>query len=105
MLYFFIIFGIFIVGGLIYTFIYQNKMKKDGIETEGIVRTSTQESWINDGFLDETTYYYVKYKNESGEEVEASIGNAKTNLKDRDKIRIKYMPKNPKYAYFIEKIM
>ena len=104
MLYFFIAFGAFIIGGLIYTLIKQNKIKKEGIEAEGVVDVRVEESWDSDGTISHHKYYHVKYVTSNGEEVDATIGNPKGNLQNGDRIRIKYLPNNPKYAFFIEKL-
>ena len=104
MLYFFIIFGIVIFIGFIYTLIYLKKLKKNGIETIGVVRVSIEETWDTDGVYNRHKYYYVKFKDLDNKEVEATISNPKSDLNDGDKIKIKYLSKNSKYAYFIEKI-
>lgn len=104
MLYFFIIFGVLIVIGFIYTLIYQKKLKKDGLEAEGIVRIEVYEVASADSVFETRTSHYVNYVNEKGEEIKATIANPKKGLKTGDKIKIKYLPNNPKYAYFTEKI-
>ena len=63
MLYFFMIFGILIIIGFIYTMIYQKKLKKDGIEVEGIVRVEVYDVVSADEFFDKRTDYYVTYVN------------------------------------------
>ena len=57
-----------------------------------------------DEFFNKSTYYYVIYINEITEKIEATIANPKKDLNTGDKIKIKYIPNNQKYAYFIEKI-
>jgi len=104
MIYFFICFGILIVIGFIYTIIYQDKLKKNGIEAEGVVRIEVVDSISADEFINKTTYHYVTYKTQTGEEIKATIANPKKELNTGDKIKLKYFPNNPKYAYFVEKI-
>ena len=103
MLYFFIVFGILIIIGFIYTLFYQKKLKKNGIETEGIVRVEVSDVISADEFFDKRTDYYVTYVNEKNESIKATIANPKKDLKTGDKIKIKYLPTNPKYAYYIKK--
>jgi len=43
-----------------------------------------------------TKHYFVKYKNENGEAIEASLNNPKIRLKEEDKIKIKYLPEKMK---------
>ena len=104
MLYFIAIFVLLIIIAFIYTMIYQKHLKKEGIETTGIVRIETVDKLTADEFFDTSTSYYVTYKNEESKEAEATISNPKKDLKTGDKIKIKYLPKNPRYAYYIEKV-
>lgn len=104
MLIFFIIFGVLLVLGFIYTLIYQKRLKKIGIEAEGVIRIDIVDSVSADEFFDKHTEHYVKYINENGKEIEATIANPKKDMNTGDRIKIKYLPDNPKYAYFIEKI-
>ena len=83
---------------------YQKHLKENGIETEGIVKIETYDVITPDDFFDKNTYYYVIYTNELDKEIKATIANPKKDLTTGDKIKIKYLPNNPKYAYFIEKI-
>ena len=39
-----------------------------------------------------TKKYFVKYKNENGEVIEALLNNPKIGLKEGNKIQIKYLP-------------
>ena len=103
MLYFFIVFGILIIIVFIYILFYQKKLKKNGIETEGIVRVEVSDVISADEFFDKRTDYYVTYVNEKNESIKATIANPKKDLKTGDKIKIKYLPTNPKYAYYIKK--
>ena len=103
MLYFFIVFGILIIISFIYTLFYQKKLKKNGIGTEGIVRVEVSDVISADEFFDKRTDYYVTYVNEKNESIKATIANPKKDLKTGDKIKIKYLPSNPKYAYYIKK--
>lgn len=104
MIYFFIVFGVLIIISFIFTLFYQDKLKKKGIEAEGIVKIDVSDSVSTDEFFDKRTYHYVIYINENCEEIEATIANPNKNLTSGDKIKIKYLPNNPKYAYFIEKL-
>ena len=91
-----------VVAGGIYAFISYNKIKKNGIEAEAEVsriNVERTERIDNDTNMIETETsktYYVKYKNENGEEIESLLSNPKMGLKEGDIIKIKYLPENTK---------
>lgn len=91
-----------VFGGGIYTFLANNKIKKNGIEVEAeISRIDIEEIEVeNDESnmieTETTKKYYVKYKNENGEVIEALLNNPKIGLKEGNKIKIKYLPEKPK---------
>ena len=86
--------GLFIYSRNVY-----KKISTQGVETEGTV------SRIDENYDEDTGnttyYYYVKYLDENNNEHEALIHNPK-NLKAGDRIRIKYLPGNGRYAQFID---
>ena len=91
-----------VVVALVCAFISTNKIRKNGIETEGeisrieIERTPIEEpdsAIIN---YETTKNYFVKYKNENGDTIEASLINPKMSLQEGDIIKIKYLPEKQK---------
>ena len=83
------------------SFISTNKIKKNGIEAEAEISkinvTTTQTIHDEDGTsdIDTTETYFVKYKTQDGEEIEARLLNPKMGLKEGDIIKIKYLPEKP----------
>lgn len=92
---------IIVLGGIVFTIISNNKIKKNGIEAEAeifrieVERTRTIDN--ESGMVDEseTRNYFVKYKNQEGQEIEAKLNNPKMNSKEGDIIKIKYLPEKP----------
>ena len=88
-----IIWGLFLavlIGGLLYS----RKMKK-GIEENGVEADAVVSRISEDMTEDQTgfTIIYVRFKTQEGEEVEATISNPRSGLKEGDQVRIKYHPK------------
>ena len=92
-----------ITVGLLYSYLYQKRIDDDGIEAVGIVERSKEVAWSDNWYIDTDVYYTVKYRNQDGEEVEATLCNSDVYLKDGDCIRIRYLPENPKFVYFEER--
>ena len=93
-----------IVVAIIYTFMVRHKIKKEGIETEGVVsRIEESESYDSDTGAISTTYtYYVLYKDQNGSEIEARLANPKNKLKEGSKLKMKYLPTKPKFVLLTE---
>ena len=73
-----------IVGGIIFTIMRTNAIKKNGIEANAVVsRIKEQESTDSDGFTD-TTYIYL------------------SRIKVGDSLTIKYLPNKPKLVITIK---
>ncbi|MBR1417241.1 MAG: hypothetical protein IJ572_05430 [Bacilli bacterium] len=100
----YVIIGVFvvvIVGVCIYSFITANKIKKDGVEAEGVIskiNVNVTQTVDNDGVMvdtDTTKIYFVKFNTSSGEEIEAKLINPDYRLREGDTINIKYLPEKP----------
>ena len=86
-----------------------NEIKKNGIITEAVVSNYVESSYVDKEKGSKTfgkTFYsytnYVKYQNESGETIEAKIGNYDSCLSMNAKVKIKYLPKKPKYVLLMK---
>ena len=90
-----------IVVGIIFGVISNNKIKKNGVEAEAeIIRINTETTQIvNDetGIVDTDTikHYFIKFKTQTGEEIETELNNPGFGAKEGDIIKIKYLPENP----------
>jgi len=96
--------AIFIIVIAVISVVSTNKIKKNGLEADAVVSKIEKEirEVIHEdtGMVDTDTNetYYVKYRTENGEEVEAKLINPKMNLKEGDTLRIKYLPEKPNRA-------
>lgn len=90
-----------VIGLLAYTFISNNKIKKNGIEAEAeVVRIDVRvtEKQNADGSIETDTdkTYIVRYKTQTGDEVEARLNNpGLIGPNEGDIIKIKYLPEKP----------
>ena len=92
-----------VAAGLIFVFIRNNKINKEGKEATAVVsRVKEIESTDSDGCTTTTYEYYVRYTTEAGESVEAKLGNAPRRAKEGDELKIKYLPEKPKYVRWIK---
>ncbi len=92
-----------IVGGIIFTIMRTNAIKKNGIEANAVVsRIKEQESTDSDGFTDTTYIYFVKFRTQDGQDVEARLSNPSGKIKVGDELRIKYLPNKPKVVIVIK---
>ena len=93
-------FVVLIVGGLVIVNIRNNKIRKNGIRTEGIIsRIEEHESIDSDGFSEITYEYYVTYRTIEGRTVEAKLGIIlQTRHIVGERINIVYMPEKPYYV-------
>lgn len=88
-----------IIAGIIFTIKRNNAIKKDGIEADAVVsRIKETENRHDDGTIDFSYTYYVKYQTAEGQTVEAKLGDGTRGLREGDSIRIKYLPAKPKYV-------
>ena len=102
----YVIFGVVvvgIVGGIIFTIMRTNAIKKNGIEANAVVsRIKEQESTDSDGFTDTTYIYFVKFTTQDGQEVESRLSNPPSRIKVGDSLTIKYLPNKPKLVITIK---
>ena len=88
-----------IIAGIIFTIKRNKAIKKDGIEADAVVsRIKETENRQEDGSVDFSYTYYVKYQTKDGQTVEAKLGDGTRGLCEGDSIRIKYLPDKPKYV-------
>lgn len=83
------VFLIVIVGGILVSRKIKKGINENGIETDAVVSRISED--MSQDISDFTVY--VKYRTESGEEVEGVISNPRTDLEEGQKVRIKYHPK------------
>ena len=92
-----------IVGGIIFTIMRTNAIKKNSIEANAVVsRIKEQESTDSDGFTDTTYIYFVKFRTQDGQDVEARLSNPSGTIKIGDELRIKYLPNKPKMVIAVK---
>ena len=87
--------------GASFFFSYQRskKIKQNGVEANAVVsRVKEIETEETDGSRDTRYEYFVKYKNQAGETVEAKLGNPPRFLQEGQQLRVKYLPEKPKYV-------
>ncbi len=100
-----IAFIILVIGLIIYGKIMQDKIRREGLEAEGIVTVEENIITDSDGAMSVDYHYFVDYKTYDGQEIKrATIGNAKSSLKNGDRIKLMYLENKPKYVVFIEKL-
>ena len=92
-----------LIVGLIYTIKRNQKINSQGIETDAVVsRIKEIESRDSDGAITTSYEYYVRYQTETGETVEAKLGNAPRRVREGDALRVKYLPEKPKFALVVK---
>ena len=80
-----------------------NAIKKNGIEANAVVsRIKEQESTDSDGFTDTTYIYFVKFRTQDGQDIEARLSNPSGTIKIGDELRIKYLPNKPKMVIAVK---
>lgn len=67
-----------------------------------VSRIKEVESRDSDGTINTSCEYYVRYRTESGETVEAKLGNAPHRVREGDTLRVKYLPEKPKFALVVK---
>lgn len=101
-----ILFGLvaaMIIGGVVYSLIHMNKVKRDGIEADAFVaRIDVEESTDSDGMSSTTEKYIVRYTTQDGKLVEARLANPRKGLVMGDRIKVKYLAEKPKYAVMVD---
>lgn len=90
---------IVVIVAAVFTIKRNNAIQKDGIEADAVVsRIAENENRDDDGHVDYTYTYYVKYQTQDGQTVEAKLGNAPARIAEGSRLRIKYLPDKPKYV-------
>lgn len=78
-------------------------IRKKGIETEGVISRIEEQSTVDgDGSLDVTYTYYVVFRTQDGQEMEADLNHAPGRTRVGDQVKIKYLPEKPKHAVLIK---
>ena len=91
------------IAGIVYVIMRNNKIKKNGIETDATVsRIKEVETSNDDGSYDVKYTYYVKYQTQDGETVEAKLSGAPRFTREGDRVRIKYLPEKPKIVLLVK---
>ena len=73
--------------------------KRHVVETDAVIsRVKEIESDDADGNRTVSYEYFVTYRNEAGEAVEARLGNPPAFAREGMQLRVKYLPEKPKYA-------
>jgi hypothetical protein len=92
-----------VIIGFIYNYKRSKAINEKGIEVDAVLsRIKEVEGQDSDG--DQTTdhEYFVKYKNGSGETVEAKLGNPPRFITEGTQLRVKYLPEKPKYVLMVK---
>ena len=80
-----------------------NAIKKNGVEVDAVVsRIKEEENTDDDGHVNYTYTYYVRFTAQDGKSVEAKLNHAPRNTREGDTLRVKYLPEKPKYALLVK---
>ena len=95
-----IIVVIILIGvGIIFKYKRSKNIKENGIEVDAVVsRIKEIEHEDAQGNTEITYQYFVEYQNQSGETVEAKLGNPPRLAVEGTPLRVKYLPEKPKYV-------
>lgn len=95
--------AVIVIVGFIYNYRRSRAINERGVEVDAVVsRIKETESEGADGHRNVEYTYYVKYQNESGQVVEAKLGNPPRFLTEGKQLRVKYLPEKPKYALVVK---
>ena len=92
-----------VIIGAVYAFKRNQKIEQNGIEADAVVSRIKEIEKENDGNYEVDYEYYVTYQNQSGEKVEAKLGNPPRFLTEGKQLRVKYLPEKPKYVLMVKK--
>ena len=96
--------AIAVIIGFIYSYRRNKAINENGIEVDAVLSRIKEMERVNDDGSHETEYeFFVKYKNESGEAVEARLGNPPRFITEGTTLRVKYLPEKPKYVLMVKK--
>lgn len=94
---------IIIIIGFIYNYKRSKAINERGIEVDAVLSRIREVEGTDSDNNQITDYeYYVKYKTESGETVEARLGNPPRFITEGTQLRVKYLPEKPKYVLMVK---
>ena len=88
--------------GLVFNYKRSKAINERGIEADAVVSRIKEIETENDGQRETRYEYFVKYRNEAGETVEAKLGNPPRFLMEGTELRVKYLPEKPKYVLTVK---
>ena len=91
-----------VVIGLVFNYKRSKAINERGIEADAVVSRIKEIETENDGQRETRYEYFVKYRNEAGETVEAKLGNPPCFLMEGTELRVKYLPEKPKYVLTVK---
>ncbi|MBQ8954371.1 MAG: DUF3592 domain-containing protein [Clostridia bacterium] len=92
-----------VVIGFVFNYKRSKAINENGIEADAVVSRVKEIEKDNDDGSQEYEYeYFVKYKTQSGETVEAKLGNPPRFLTEGKQLRVKYLPEKPKYVLMVK---
>ena len=91
-----------VVIGLVFNYKRSKAINERGIEADAVVSRIKEIETENDGQRETRYEYFVKYRNETGETVEAKLGNPPRFLMEGTELRVKYLPEKPKYVLTVK---
>ena len=91
-----------VVIGLVFHYKRSKAINERGIEADAVVSRIKEIQTENDGQRETRYEYFVKYRNEAGETVEAKLGNPPRFLMEGTELRVKYLPEKPKYVLTVK---
>ena len=102
----YIVIGVIVIAvivGFVFNYKRSKAINENGIETDADVsRIKENEGEDADGNRTVEYVYYVRSTNETGESVEAKLGNPPRFLMEGTKLRVKYLPEKPKYVLAVK---
>lgn len=104
-----------IIVGIVFTSRLNNEINQNGIEADAVVTRINETENTDTDTLNTTIHYtyYVTYQTQDGQTVEAKLASGKSfenrigkswdsDLHEGSNVRIKYLPKKPKYVILIK---
>ena len=91
-----------VVIGLVFNYKRSKAINERGIEADAVVSRIKEIETENDGQRETRYEYFVKYRNEAGETVEAKLGNPPRFLMEGTELRVKYLSEKPKYVLTVK---
>ena len=98
---FYVIGGLIAVGiiiAIVFVVKRYNNIKKNGV----VSRIEENETINDDGSTDYSYTYYVRFRAQDGQFIEARLGGAPRLTREGEQVRIKYLPEKPRYAIIIK---